>query len=695
MADLQVTPQRLPDGRFVLRLASERVINEPFVDLLLEANWAAGRLVRDYTLLFDPPGGANAASSAAATGPASAPAAAPSLPPLPAAPAAQEAASAPGSSPAAPTPAVTATPPVRVTVQSGDTAGRIAARNKPPTVSLEQMLVAMLQANPDAFVANNMNRLRAGAVLEVPSDAAAAAVEPQDARRTVIAQSQDFNAYRRRLAEQAAAAPAAPSAEAGRQASGQVQAQVQEKKPAPPARDRLTLSQGAVQGQAAPATPGREEQIARDRATQEANSRLAELDRNLAELNRLGMASGTGGGAASTPAGGAAALPAPPGLAATAASGAASEPATTASAAAASASAAASEPAAEAASAPAEPASAAASAPAGVASGTEGAMAAGSAWPQRLAEFTRPPWSWALAAGAIGGLAAMAAALGWIRRSRKAAQAGAAPAPTEPSVAGRDRGASAATAFAAGRVAQLGTGSARERDGESDPLAEAEVYLAYGRDLQAEEILQQALRQTPERLPVIAKLLEVYARRFDWDAFEPLARQARALTAGQGAEWARIAELGRSLGPVGHPLFSEAGETASAAPPSAPIPEGLALDVENFRMPPLRPPAAVPAAAVDPGGDPDVTDFATDAPAARPAAAARPTQSFDLADLSLNVSEPGDSLPADPLEAKLSLAEEFRSIGDTEGARSLAEEVRAQADGALRQRAERLLSELG
>ena len=55
LAGLQISLQQRPDGRSYLRLSSARAVNDPFVDLILEANWASGRIVRDYTLLFDPP----------------------------------------------------------------------------------------------------------------------------------------------------------------------------------------------------------------------------------------------------------------------------------------------------------------------------------------------------------------------------------------------------------------------------------------------------------------------------------------------------------------------------------------------------------------------------------------------------------------------------------------------------------------
>ena len=55
MAGLQATLQRRADGRAYIRLSSDRSINDPFVDMILEATWSSGRIVRDYTMLFDPP----------------------------------------------------------------------------------------------------------------------------------------------------------------------------------------------------------------------------------------------------------------------------------------------------------------------------------------------------------------------------------------------------------------------------------------------------------------------------------------------------------------------------------------------------------------------------------------------------------------------------------------------------------------
>ena len=173
---LEVTLQRRADGRAFLRLRSQRPINEPFVDLIIEASWASGRIVRDYTLLFDPPSLRAATPAPQPIAPA---ASAPAVP--------RAAAPAPAPAPASAPPAV-ASPaaPVaagdqQVTVQRGDTAGKIAAANKPANVSLDQMLVAMLRANPGAFIGGNVNRLRAGAVIDLPGADTASGIDAAEA----------------------------------------------------------------------------------------------------------------------------------------------------------------------------------------------------------------------------------------------------------------------------------------------------------------------------------------------------------------------------------------------------------------------------------------------------------------------------------------------------------------------------------
>jgi pilus assembly protein FimV len=300
-------------------------------------------------------------------------------------------------------------------------------------------------------------------------------------------------------------------------------------------------------------------------------------------------------------------------------------------------------------------------------------------------------------------------------------------------------------------------------------VAEADVYLAYGRDLQAEEILKEAMRASPERIAIRLKLLEVYLKRRDTKGFELLATQVYSLTRGTGEDWAKAQELGRQIdpdnllyqpggqpalevGPGGQmiepldattmphtakpsvPGFVPAADATLDArdsqmdvdldldlgldpeptPAPAPAPaDDNALDFDLLNPSPAPAPAApeasfdldVPALAPEPAPEPlpvaaaeetpsldfDLGDFGSPAPAPAPA-------DVDFGDFGLEETGPvtqPPSLEGDPLARKLELAEEFRQIGDTEGARDLLEEVIAKADGALKAKAEGMLAGLG
>jgi len=114
-------------------------------------------------------------------------------------------------------------------------------------------IIGVMAANPTAFRVlgrntpydgENMNRLKAGSTLAVPQADKVKETAPSEAKQVIQAQSADFNAYRERLA---AGVPAVKSTEPARQATGRVQAQVDDKKaPAAASPDRLKLSQGGV-----------------------------------------------------------------------------------------------------------------------------------------------------------------------------------------------------------------------------------------------------------------------------------------------------------------------------------------------------------------------------------------------------------------------------------------------------------------
>ena len=157
---------------------------------------------------------------------------------------------------------------------------------------------------------------------------------------------------------------------------------------------------------------------------------------------------------------------------------------------------------------------------------------------------------------------------------------------------------------------------------EVDPIAEADVYIAYGRDAQAEEILKEALKAAPERHAVRLKLLEIYASRKDLGAFGTVAGEFYQMTNGQGIDWNRAAELGRSIDPQ-NPLYASSSQQASVADdlPST-QPDMPAVDL---KMPEVNvaPTSALNAAELNMKNNPPVElDFSLDmpSPAASPVA---------------------------------------------------------------------------
>jgi pilus assembly protein FimV len=104
-----------------------------------------------------------------------------------------------------------------------------------------------------------------------------------------------------------------------------------------------------------------------------------------------------------------------------------------------------------------------------------------------------------------------------------------------------------------------------EAAGDVDPVAEADVYLAYGRDLQAEEILKEAIRTQPDRVSVRVKLLEIYAKRRDARGFEALAAETYGLAGADSPDWERVREMGIELEPA-NPLYQPGAAPTATAP---------------------------------------------------------------------------------------------------------------------------------
>lgn len=249
-ADLQFSLGRDDKGRPVIRVTTLRPVEQPVVNFLIEVDWGNGRLVREYSALIDVPNTAEAVAAApmqlpqpaednrvqravAAAEAAPAPVVAPEPTPAP------EPASAPDAAPAAPPPAIIPeplppAPPSRSAsglaggeygpVKAGESLTRIASRlGLREAGSLDQALVALLRANPEAFIQGDVNRLRRGAVLRIPSREDVAAVDAREAAQIIGRQLQQWTQARQAVAQpqdaEAGTGKDAASAQAARAAT--------------------------------------------------------------------------------------------------------------------------------------------------------------------------------------------------------------------------------------------------------------------------------------------------------------------------------------------------------------------------------------------------------------------------------------------------------------------------------------------
>ncbi len=603
LRQLRFSVERRTDGKPVLKITSQAPINEPFLDVLVEMNWPSGRLLREYPILLDPPGFSEARVAPPAVAPK---AAAPVVPAATATAPSSPSISRPTASTVAPSskdaPADTYGP-----VKSGDTLNKIASAVKPDTVSLEQMLVALYRENKSAFIGNNMNQLKTGQILRVPTSADIGKITRAEAQNEIKVQVADWKGYRDSVA--GAAQSMTPKTSTANEGAGKI-AVAKPDKPAASAAtgDKLKIaksdntnakagSAGAKGSAQEQLNALREESIAKDNRLKEANSRVAELEKQIAKMRELADLKGIAPPAKAdakavdtktakveekpkaaesakvvTPQVAPVVAPVDPKVAQV-------TPVKPAD--------------------PVKPEPAKVEAPkVDVAKADVPKVDAPAVAPK--APDTKPavvkapppapvPEPSFIEENAIALGATTAAILGGVglffmsRRKKKPVAPPSSQMINTSSIMPSDMKPNTVTGNRAGGLVDTGnssfltdfdkTGPGMIDTDEVDPVAEAEVYIAYGRDAQAEEILKEAMGRDKNRHEIAVKLLEIYHSRKSPQAFEPVARELKDAIGIDNPTWAKVSSLGASIDPT-NPLY---GGTAAAASTAKVAAGGVAL----------------------------------------------------------------------------------------------------------------------
>ena len=684
-------------GRKVIRITSAVAINDPYLDLLVEVDNASGRSLREFPVLLDPPGTAPAAPAVRAPRSGASRAAS------------RTAVATAASAPARPAAGQVAAGGQYGPVDRGQTLSGIARKLAPAGVDPSQMMVALKQANPDAFYRDNINALKSGAVLRVPTSQEAQAMNMAAALAEIRRQNSDWRA------EGARSTTTVANAATRAQTSGTPGGSA--------AVDRLALVPAKEGGKGAGAHGGsgkgdaalrqdllrsQESLTTLQQQSAELKSRLKDLqdindkntrllalkDNEIAELQqKLAEARKKGGlpPAASTAA---AAAPASQVAVAGSAPAAAAAPVQSAG---------------PARSGSVGPVASAAStmAPHGVATAGTAAKPAAATASKPAAKLAKPaavpapaeepwymqPWAWAAAGGAVL-LLILLALLG--RRRKPAAPKA---APTASSLADRFGSMPAAPAASA--------------------------------DPDQDELLDQ-LAEHPDDIGLHLELVSLYYSRRDVEHFEAAAEAMHAHIADpQQDEWQDVLAMGEDLVP-GHPLFAGAGYMAPEAfaeHEGRPAEEAMhPFDLDSYATDAqaTEAPSAHEPAAARPKVSEYHFDFDLTPPRANPAAPSDATDMHateDEADRTVmrnvqpaseersswNFEEPVNEGPGaghaavphesaefsdDPIDTKLDLARAYMDMGDADGARAMLEEVMNEGSQMQRDAAQRLLDSL-
>ena len=259
---VQFSVLKKENGSAVLKLSTAQAVTDPFLDMIIALSWKDGNVVREYTLLLDPSGQASVMVDNANVD--------------------------------APKSIVTKNSDVAgkdkhddVLVKKGDSLAAIAKSLQTPNVELNQLLIALYQENKQAFDGENMNRLKAGAVLAVPNQAVLASINAQDAQKEIQMHAAEWLAYKNKLAGLVADGDAVNQAD-HQVGSGKVTAKADEKPAATEseARDVVKLSK-SEDGQAASADTLKDDLAAKQNAMAEDDKKAGALEAQIADMKQL------------------------------------------------------------------------------------------------------------------------------------------------------------------------------------------------------------------------------------------------------------------------------------------------------------------------------------------------------------------------------------------------------------------------
>ena len=580
--NIKVELTKNADGSPLLKLRSTQPISDPYLDMLIQVDWANGRLQREYTILLDPPGYKNTVDNAPAIS-----VQAPSVN-------TSEFASAPRAALAsdntfasiqqdfpkatkkskkqrrvvdisAPDKSLESSTEQDVVTKRGDTLISVAKDLQVEGVSLDQMLVGLYEYNKNAFTSNNMNRLKVGQIIKLPSKEALTAVDSQQAKQSIKVHSSNWNAYRNAIAANVAKTPAVSESEQKQSVSGKIATAEDKATPAKTGpQDVVKLSAGEKDATGKSAKDVnkafdakivalQDESTAREKSLKEAQERTKALEKQIEDMQKLlalksqSMTQLQKNADATAKEASVKTPEQAPVVAAEV------KPKETPKA----------EVAPDVVAKPQEVAPVVVSEVAKVIPTPKvkvpAKMQVAPAEEIGLLERLINSVDLLVLAGASG-VALLVAGWMFLRNKRR------------KDLDSFERGILTSGGLRANTVFGNTTGNASTSDtsfltdfsqnadgsmidtNDVDPIAEAEVYMAYGRDAQAEEILKDAILKEPKRYELHLKLLEMYAGRKDHSAFEAIAGELYTTLGADDPTWAKVAEMGSVIEPE-NPLY--------------------------------------------------------------------------------------------------------------------------------------------